>query len=69
MASILNSSIFDSAIWYKTLTQTHSFSHNLMVAILNFAILNLAILDSATLAFPLKLTQTCKNWFPPFTQI
>ena len=30
------------------------------------AILNLAILDSAILVFPLKLTHTCQDWFPPF---
>ena len=39
-----------------------------MAAILNYAILNLAILDSATLVFPLKLTHTCQDWFPPFAQ-
>ena len=51
------------------LTQTHSFSLNLvMVAIMNSAILNLAILDSAILVFPLKLTHTCQDWFPPFAQ-
>ena len=32
------------------------------------AILNLAILDSATLVFPLKLTHTCQDWFPPYAQ-
>ena len=32
------------------------------------AILNLTILDSAILVFPLKLTHTCQDWFPPFTQ-
>ena len=32
------------------------------------AILNLAILDSATLVFPLKLTYTCQDWFPLFSQ-
>ena len=32
------------------------------------AIFNLAILDSATLVFPLKLTHTCQDWFPPFAQ-
>ena len=37
-----------------------------MAAILNSAILNLAILDSAILVFPLKLTHTCQDWFPPF---
>ena len=40
----------------------------MMAAILNSAILNLAILDSATLVFPLKLTHTCQDWFPPFEQ-
>ena len=30
------------------------------------AILNLAILDSAILVFPLNLTHTCQDWFPPF---
>ena len=39
-----------------------------MAAILNSAILNLAILDSATLGFPLKLTHTCQDWFPPFAE-
>ena len=39
-----------------------------MAAILNSAILDLAILDSATLVFPLKLTHTCQDWFPPFAQ-
>ena len=32
------------------------------------AILKLAILDSAILVFPLKLTHTCQDWFPPFAQ-
>ena len=51
------------------LTQTYSFSVNLMMAaILNSAILNLAILDSAILDFPLNLTLTCQDWFPPFAQ-
>ena len=31
-------------------------------------ILNLAILDSAILVFPLKLTHTCQDWFPLFSQ-
>ena len=39
-----------------------------MAAILNSVILNLAILDSAILVFPLKLTHTCQDWFPPFAQ-
>ena len=46
------------------LTQTYSFSLNLLMA----AIFNSAILDSATLVFPLKLTHTCQDWFPPFAQ-
>ena len=39
-----------------------------MAAILNSAILNsdIAIFDSAILVFPLKLTPTCQDWFPPF---
>ena len=41
------------------MTQTHSFSPNLMMA----AILNYAILYSAILVFALKLTDTCKHWF------
>ena len=40
----------------------------MMAAILNLAILDLAILDSAILVFPLKLTHTCQDWFPPFAQ-
>ena len=32
------------------------------------AIMNSAMLDSAILVFPLKLTHTCKDWFPPFPQ-
>ena len=39
-----------------------------MSGILNSAILNSAILDSAMLVFPLKLTHTCQDWFPPFAQ-
>ena len=39
-----------------------------MAAILNSAILNFAILHSAIIVFPLKLTPTCQDWFPPFTQ-
>ena len=39
-----------------------------MAAILNSAILNMAILDSAILVFPPKLTHTCQDWFPTFTQ-
>ena len=31
-------------------------------------ILNLAILDSAILVFPLKVTRTCQDWFPLFSQ-
>ena len=31
-------------------------------------ILNPTILDSAILVFPLKLTHTCQDWFPPFAQ-
>ena len=39
-----------------------------MAANLNSAILNLAMLDSAILVFPLKVTHTCQDWFPPFPQ-
>ena len=39
-----------------------------MAAILNSANLNSAILDSTILVFPLKLTHTCQDWFPPFAQ-
>ena len=54
--------------WFN-LTQTHSVSFNLMMAaILNSAILNSAILNSAIIVFPLKLTHTCQDWFPPFAQ-
>ena len=58
-----------NSIWLK-LIQSHSFSLNLvMAAILNSAFMNLALLDSAILVFPLKLTHTCKDGFPPFAQI
>ena len=39
-----------------------------MAPILDSAIMNLAILESAILVFPLKLTHTCQDWFPPFVQ-
>ena len=32
------------------------------------AILNLVILDLAIIVFPLKITHTCQDWFPPFAQ-
>ena len=53
-------------LWLKliNLAQTHSFSLNLMMAV----ILNSAILDSPILVFHLKLTDTCQDWFPPFAQ-
>ena len=48
---------------------THFFWLNLMIAaILNSAKLNSTILDSTILVFPLKLTHTCQDWFPPFAQ-
>ena len=48
---------------------SHSFWLNLMMAaILNSDNLNSTILDSAILVFPLKLTHTCQDWFPPFAQ-
>ena len=40
----------------------------MLAAILNSTILNLDILDSAILVFPLKLTHTCQDWFPPFAE-
>ena len=70
-SSILNSDIFDSAILHKTVTQTNfnltqipSFSLKLMMA----AIFNLVILDLTILVFPLILTHTCQEYFPPFAQ-
>ena len=60
--------ILDSAILHKN-NFSHSFWLNLMMAaILNSANLNSTILDSAILVFPLKLTHTCQDWFPPFAQ-
>ena len=56
-----------SHLGFSNFTQknfTHSFWLNLMMA----AILNLAILDSAIMVFPLILTPTCQDWFPPFAQ-
>ena len=40
----------------------------MMRAILNSNILSLAILYSAILIFSFKLTHTCQDWFPPFSQ-
>ena len=40
----------------------------MMATTLNSAFLNLAILDSSILVFPLKLTHTCQDWFPPFVK-
>ena len=60
MATILNTAILDSAILHKTLSQTNSFSLNLMMAdILNSTILDsdTAILDSDTLLSSLRFTQ------------
>ena len=58
--------------WIQPFAQknfSHSFWLNLMMAaILNSANLNSTILDSAILVFPLKLTHTCQDWFPPFAQ-
>ena len=54
----------DSDSNYFNLTQTHSFSLNLMMAV----ILNVAILDWAMLVFPLKLTHTFQDWFKLFAQ-
>ena len=58
--------------WFPPFAQenfTHSFWLNLMMAaILNSTLFNLEILESAILVFPLKLTHTCQDWFPPFTQ-
>ena len=66
--AILNSAILDSAILHKK-NFTYSFWLNLMMAaILNSANLNSTILDLAILVFPLKLTHTCQDWFPPFAQ-
>ena len=48
---------------------THFFWLNLMIAaILNSTNFNSTILDSTILVFPLKLTHTCQDWFPTFTQ-
>ena len=63
MAAILNSAILHSTILHKK-NFTHSFWLNLMMA----AFFNLAILDSTILVFPLKLTHTCQEWFPPFAK-
>ena len=58
--------------WFPPFEQknfTHFFWLNLMIAaILNSANLNSTILDSTILVFPLKLTHTCQDWFPTFTQ-
>ena len=54
-----------NSIWLKLI---HASFNLMMSGILNSAILNLAILDSAILVFPLKLTHTCQDWFPPFAQ-
>ena len=54
-----------------TLTQTNSIWLKLIHSHLTWwwqAILNSAIFESAILVFPLKLTDTCQDWFPPFAQ-
>ena len=67
MAAILNLAILNAMLQQKKtlsfiLTQFDDGSH------LEFANLNSTILDSAILVFPLKLTHTCQDWFPPFAQ-
>ena len=47
------------------LTQLDDGSH---LEFWSWILLNSAILDSAILVFPLKLTHTCQDWFPPFAQ-
>ena len=59
--------------WIKPFCTKKNFSHSfwlnlMMAAILNSANLSSTILDSAILVFPLKLTHTCRDWFPPFAQ-
>ena len=56
-----------------TLTQTNSIWLKLIHSHLTWwwqpswiPIMNLANFDSAILVFPLKLTHTCQDWFPPF---
>ena len=73
LAAILNSAILDPAILHKTLTQTHSFSLNLMMsAILNSAMIQIhsdtAILDSDTLLSSLRFTQKHSHSHSTLTQ-
>ena len=76
MAAILNSSIFDSAILHKTLTQTNSIWFKLIHSDSTWWWQPSWILPSwirpswikTTLVFPLKLNHTCQDWFLPFAQ-
>ena len=52
----------------QTLTQTNSIwiqTHSFSVILMMVAFFNLAILDLTILVFPLILTHTCQDWFPP----
>ena len=78
MAAILNSTmldsdtaILDSAILHKTLTQTYSIWLKLIHSHSTWWWQPSSIWPSwiqSILVFPLKLTHTCQDWFPPFAQ-
>ena len=52
--------------WIQPFCTKKDFTNSLSLILMMAAILNCAILDSAILVFPLKLTCTCQDWFPPF---
>ena len=102
MEAILNLAILDSAILYKTLTQTNSIwlklihsdstwwwqpswilpawiqpfctkkLHSFMLTQLDdgshLEFCHLGFSHLSFLVFPLKLTHTCQDWFPPFAK-
>ena len=51
-----------------TICTKKTFTHSFWLTLMMVAILNSTMLDSATLVFPLKLTHTSQDWFPPFAQ-
>ena len=71
LSDILKNALTPLWLWLKLIQSDWNLFiliNLMMAAILNSAMLNFAILDSAILVFPLKLSHTCQDWFPPFAQ-